>query len=87
MIIEDKSSLAQNLMDELQKTADKIAFVPDEVILKASRLLENQGIPNSKNEEYRYCNMEAVIRKIFQGIKNVFHDEVRKWIPNLPLRR
>ena len=72
--VETKSAVTQNLLEQLQKHAGKIAFMPDAEIVSAIRLLEDKGIPNNKNEDYKYCNVEAVLRKEFKQVEQSFNE-------------
>ena len=62
-IVDTKSAVTQNLLEQLQKKSGKVGFMPDAEIISAIRHLENFGIPNNKHEDYKYCNIEAVFRK------------------------
>ncbi len=81
-MITDKLTVTHNFLDELAKHAGKANFMPADEIGKALQCLETQGIPNNKNEDYKYCNIEAVIRKDFKtitGKENSFvADELKK---------
>ncbi len=70
MPVENKSWVTQNLIDQLQKHSGKISFIPDEAIVNAIRYVEEKGIPNNKNEDYKYCNIESVFRKEFKTLTN-----------------
>lgn len=72
-MIDNKSAVTQKLLEQLQKHADKISFVPDTEIVDAIRLLEEKGIPNNKHEDYKYCNIEAFLRKEFKSIEQTFN--------------
>ena len=72
-MIETKSTVTQTILDQLQKHAGKISFIPDTEIVHAIRLLEGKGIPNNKHEDYKYCNVEAVLRKEFKTIEQTFN--------------
>lgn len=71
-LAETKSAVTQQLMESLQKQAPKIAFIPDEEIVSAIRQLEEKGIPNNKHEDYKYCNIEAYIRREFKSVEQSF---------------
>jgi Fe-S cluster assembly protein SufD len=71
--VETKSAVTQNLLEQLQKHAGKIAFMPDAEIISAIRILEDKGIPNNKHEDYKYCNIEAVLRKEFKQVEQNFN--------------
>ena len=78
--VETKSAVTQNLLEQLQKHAGKIAFMPDAEIVSAIRHLEDKGIPNNKHEDYKYCNIESVLRKEFkqvdQNLNTLSNDDV-----------
>ena len=67
--VETKSAVTQNLLEQLQSKATKVEFMPDAEIISAIRHLEDKGIPNNKNEDYKYCNIEAVLRKEFKLVE------------------
>ncbi len=72
-LVENKSSVTQSKIDQLQKHSGKVAFMPDNAIVDAIRYIEEKGIPNNKHEDYKYCNTEAVLRKEFKTIFNSFN--------------
>ena len=74
MVVDNKSAVTQNLLEQLQKNSGKIAFMPDTEIVSAIRLLEDKGIPNNKHEDYKYCNIEAVLRKEFKSVEQAFNE-------------
>ncbi|MES2565704.1 MAG: Fe-S cluster assembly protein SufD [Bacteroidota bacterium] len=69
MMVETKSAVTQTLLEQLQKHAGKIVFMPDAEIVSAIRHLEDKGIPNNKHEDYKYCNIESVLRKEFKQVE------------------
>lgn len=71
-MIDTKSNITQNLIDALA-SGNKIAFMPDAAVMDAIRFVEENGIPNNKHEDYKYCNLEAVFRKEFKTIGNKFN--------------
>lgn len=73
IVIDNKSAVTQKLLEQLQKHADKISFIPDAEIVDSIRLLEEKGIPNNKHEDYKYCNIEAFLRKEFKNIEQTFN--------------
>lgn len=72
-MIETKSNITQNVLEQLQKNSNKIAFMPDDEIVSAIRCLEENGLPNNKHEDYKYCNVEAVLRKEFKQVSQNFN--------------
>lgn len=73
-MIETKSNITQTLLDQLQSKSSKVAFMPDTEIVSAIRILEDKGIPNNKHEDYKYCNIEAVLRKEFKIVEQSFNE-------------
>lgn len=71
-MIDLKSNITQNLLEQLQKQGGKIGFIPDAEIVEAIRFLEEKGMPNNKIEDYKYCNIESYIRKEFKTIDQSF---------------
>ncbi len=78
--IDTKSAVTQTLLEQLQKHASKVEFMPNNEIVDAIRLLEDKGIPNNKHEDYKYCNIESVLRKEFKTVEQSFneltHDDI-----------
>ncbi len=72
-MIDVKTNITQSLIDALTASGNKIAFMPDKAVVDAIRYVEENGIPNNKHEDYKYCNLEAVIRKEFKTISNKFN--------------
>ncbi len=85
LVVENKSAVTQNLLEQLQKKSSKIAFMPDAEIVDAIRLLEDKGIPNNKHEDYKYCNIEAVFRKEFKIAEQSFNQLTNADIASLKL--
>jgi Fe-S cluster assembly protein SufD len=73
-MITEKSIITSNLLEQLQKHAGKVGFMPDDEIVDAIRLLEDKGIPNNKHEDYKYCNIESVLRKEFKTVEQSFDE-------------
>jgi len=71
MVIE-KSQSAQNIIEKISGSAAKVGFINDTTLTKAMMYLENKGIPNNKQEDYKYCNMDAVLKKDFKNIEQKF---------------
>ena len=85
LVVENKSAVTQTLLEQLQKNSGKIAFMPDSEIVDAIRLLEDKGIPNNKHEDYKYCNLEAVLRKEFKTVEQSFNKLTNADIASLKL--
>jgi Fe-S cluster assembly protein SufD len=63
-----QQNFTQQFLKELSATSPKAGFTPFDKIATALQLLEEKGIPNNKWEEYKYCNIEAVLRKEFKSL-------------------
>jgi len=72
-MLETKTNITQGLLDALTATGNKVSFIPDQAVVDAIRYIEEKGIPNNKHEDYKYCNLEAVLRKDFKNITNKFN--------------
>lgn len=72
-LVDSKSLVTQNVLDVLGKSGNKIAFMPDDAVVNAIRYIEENGFPNNKHEDYKYCNIEAVLRKEFKSLDNSFN--------------
>ena len=65
-------SVSQEFFNELARTAKKASFASFESIGNALKYLETNGLPTSKNEDYKYCNIEALIRREFKKLDGHF---------------
>jgi len=72
-MIDTKTNITQTILDALTASGNKISFMPDAAVVDAIRYVEENGIPNNKHEDYKYCNLEAVLRKDFKTIGNKFN--------------
>lgn len=70
-MLTDKLTVTHHLLEELSRVAGKAAFMPADQIGKALQYLETHGLPNNKLEEYKYCNVEGIIRKEFKALDGV----------------
>ncbi len=73
-MIAEKSHTAQNLIDKISVSAGKVNFINDSALTKALFYLEEKGIPNNKHEDYKYCNVDAILKKEFKNIEQTFID-------------
>jgi Fe-S cluster assembly protein SufD len=71
-MIAEKSITAQTLMDVLSNGSNKVNFVNDTELTSAIRYLEEKGIPTAKHEDYKYCNIDTILRKEFKNILQEF---------------
>lgn len=71
-MIAEKSHTAQNIIEKISSSAAKVGFIEDSTLTKALMYLENIGIPNNKHEDYKYCNMDAILKREFKNIEQKF---------------
>lgn len=69
-------SVTQDFLKKLSAIAPKTVFTPFEKIGNALKFLEEHGIPDSKNEEYKYANVAALIRRNFKELNGRFISSV-----------
>src|ERR1700751_2715503 len=79
-MVTDKLTFTHNFLEELDKSSGKATFMPANEIGAALQYLEEKGIPNAKHEDYKYCNVEAILRKEF---KTIGGKEIELTIPDL----
>lgn len=68
-MLAEKTHTAQQLMDSLSGFAGKVNFIGDEALTESLRQLEATGIPTNKHEDYKYCNLDAVLKREFKSIQ------------------
>jgi Fe-S cluster assembly protein SufD len=71
-MIAEKSQVTNDIIDRISGTANKVGFISNEVLSKALAYLEHSGIPNNKNEDYKYFNADALFKKEFKKIEQRF---------------
>jgi Fe-S cluster assembly protein SufD len=71
-MIAEKSHTAQTIIDKISGTASKVGFLDDRILSEALLYLENNGIPNNKHEDYKYCNLDLILKKEFKDIRQEF---------------
>lgn len=71
-MIAEKSQTAQTVIDKISASAGKVGYLSDALLGKALVTLENKGFPNNKVEDYKYCNMDAILKKEFRNIEQKF---------------
>jgi Fe-S cluster assembly protein SufD len=71
MIVE-KSNTAQNIIDRISSSASKVGYIDDDTLTRSLMYLENKGIPTNKHEDYKYCNLDAILKKEFKNIEQKF---------------
>ncbi len=73
MIVE-KTHTAQLLIEKISSSAGKVNFINDTALTKALFFLEEKGIPTNKHEDYKYCNVDAILKKEFKNISQQFSE-------------
>ena len=74
-MITDRLTATHHFIEELAKQAGKSSFMPASEIGLALQYLEENGIPNNKSENYKYCNIETILRKEFKVLDGREHPE------------
>lgn len=72
-MIAEKTNTAQLIIDRISAASAKVNYVNDSVLTQALTELEQKGIPTNKHEDYKYCNLDAVIKKEFRNIEQKFN--------------
>src|ERR1035437_3320847 len=67
-MVTEKLTFTHSFLEELAKSSGKANFMPATEIGLALQYLEEKGIPNAKHEDYKYCNIESILRKEFKTI-------------------
>ncbi len=67
-MIETKTNTAQQIIDAISATAGKVNFINDSALTKALLHLENKGFPTNKHEDYKYCNVDAILKREFKNL-------------------
>jgi Fe-S cluster assembly protein SufD len=71
-MLAEKTNTAQVLMDKITPSADKIGYIDEKALAEALLYLEEKGIPTNKREDYKYCNLDAVLKKEFKLVAQDF---------------
>ncbi len=71
-MIAEKSHTAQDIINKISATASKVGFIKNDILTNALMQIENKGIPNNRHEDYKYCNMDAVLKREFKSIEQKF---------------
>lgn len=72
-MIADKTNTAQILIDKISANAAKVNYISNELLTNALMHLETKGIPTNKHEDYKYCNVDAIIKREFKNIEQKFN--------------
>ena len=71
-MIAEKTNTAEQVIQAISGTAGKVSFIKDDVLAKALMNLENKGFPTNKTEDYKYCNIDAILKKDFKNLSQKF---------------
>lgn len=71
MMIAENTTTAKTLTDHLSGNSGKVSFISNEALSNALAFIEKNGLPGKKQEEYKYCDMESVIRKKFSRLQKL----------------
>lgn len=72
MIDTSKSHTAQNIIQKISATAEKVGYINNDILTRALIYIEDNGIPTNKHEDYKYCNVDAILKKEFKSIEQKF---------------
>jgi len=72
-MIAEKSNTAQQIIERLSG-GGKVGHISNDLLSKSLVKLETDGIPSSKNEDYKYCNMDGILKKEFRNIEQRFNE-------------
>lgn len=73
-MIAEKTNTAQQIIDAVSASAGKVNFINDTALSNSLLLLENKGIPTNKHEDYKYCNVDAILKKEFKNLSQNFKE-------------
>lgn len=73
-MLETKSNTTENLLRAISPSAAKVNFIDDTKLTNALLHLENKGLPTNKHEDYKYCNVDAILKREF---KNIIQDFIQ----------
>lgn len=73
-MVEIKSHTTQQLIEKISNSNNKVNFINDSSLSKALFYLEEKGIPTNKHEDYKYCNIDAILKREFKNIEQQFAD-------------
>jgi Fe-S cluster assembly protein SufD len=68
-MIAEKSNTTQLIIDRLSGSGTKVPFISSETVGRALLSLESKGIPTNKDEDYKYCNVDGILRKEFRRLE------------------
>lgn len=71
-MIAEKTNTAQQIIEKISSSAGKVDFMNDVALTKALFHLEEKGIPTNKHEDYKYCNVDAILKKEFKNLDQKF---------------
>lgn len=71
-MIAEASNTTQRIIDQISAHSPKAAFISQDAMAAALLRLEQSGLPTGKNEDYKYCNIDAFFRKDFKDLKQSF---------------
>jgi Fe-S cluster assembly protein SufD len=71
-MIAEKSPTANYIIERISRNAAKVGFINNLTLSKAFNFIEEQGLPTNKHEDYKYFNTEAILKKEFKNIEQIF---------------
>lgn len=73
-MIAEKSNTAQFIIERIAASAGKVGHLSDQLLSKALLQIETKGFPSNKTEDYKYCNLDAILKKEFKNPEQKFSD-------------
>lgn len=73
-MIAEKTNTAQRIIEQVSPAAPKVGYFNEALVARSLRQIEEKGIPTGRHEDYKYCNIDAVLRKEFPALSQEFRD-------------
>lgn len=73
-MIAEKSNTAQFIIERIAASAGKVGHLSDTLLSQAMLQLESKGFPTNKTEDYKYCNLDAILKKEFKNPEQQFSE-------------
>src|SRR4051812_15558454 len=80
-MIAERSNTAQEIIERISPGSPKVGFFDGDTVSRALIRLEQKGFPNNKVEDYKYCNLDAILKKEFRNTAQQFAEitEITKY--------
>ena len=81
--LEKRISIQEELLRSLTDYKEKVGFVSDNELSKSLQFIEEHHLPDTKNEEYKYCNVQALLKKNFSSFQAASYQAEKKEVEKL----